>query len=392
MEDRSWERSPRVDAQRTRRTRVLLAINDLGFHQEVLDFFERDPRVDVVGAVARPDALFQLQARIGSDITVVCPVLAREVRHPAARGRTHSLLVVGQEMTVPVLRDAIEIGAKGVFAWPEERDELVRTIAALPQGVEPNATSRGMVLAVFGPRGGSGATFLASHLAAALADRGSRCVMVDMDGCCSDISVALGIDPSQDVRTMADLVPVASELGPDHVEQALVRHSRGFTALLAAPDPTEDVAPGLYGAAVSLLASTHEVVVLHAARRLDPISRSGLGLADQVLLVVSPDLFSLYSARKALAALAEPASGPVCRVVINAMQRGEIGLGQLERILGVRPIAVIRFDRAVGRAQEVGELLRARSHRAWRDVRALADLLMSEIAGVARDEPGEALS
>jgi pilus assembly protein CpaE len=392
MEDRSREGSLRGDEQWVRRTRVLLAINDLGFHQEVLDFLERDPRVDVVGAVARPDALFQLEARIGSDITVVCPVLAREGRHPAARSRRHSVLVVGQEMTVPLLRDAIEAGAKGVFAWPEERDELVRTIAALRESGEPIATPRGIVLAVFGPRGGSGATFLASHLAAALADRGTRCVLVDMDGCCSDMSIALGIDPGQEVRTIADLMPVASELDPDHVGDALVRHSRGFTALLGAPDPIQDVPAGLYGAAVSLLAATHEVVVLHAARRLDPISRSGLRLADQILLVVSPDLFSLYSARKALAALTETAPGPVCRVVINAMQRGEIGHGQLERILGVRPTAAIRFDRAVGRAQEVGELLRARSHRAWRDVRGLADLLMSEAAGVARDESGEGRS
>ena len=373
-----------VHAPRVRRARVLIAINDLGFHQEVLDFLERDPRADVVGAVARPDALFQLESRTGPDVTVVCPVLAREIRHPAASSRTRNLLIVGEEMTVPLLRDAIDAGAKGVFAWPEERDDLARTIAALPAGRDVESPSRGRVVAVFGPRGGSGTTFLASHLAAALADRGTSCVLVDLDACYADVTIALGIDASQDVRTVADLVPVASELGPDHVEDAVFRHARGFAALLAPPEPTQDIPPALYGGAVALLALTYDVVVLHTPRCLDEAVRTGLGMADEILVVVSPDLFSLYSARRALAALGALGSAPACRVVINPLERGEMGFGLIERILGVRPVAAVRFDRAVGRAQERGELLRARSHPAWRDVRTLAELSVPDAAGASR--------
>ncbi|HEV8420470.1 MAG TPA: AAA family ATPase [Actinomycetota bacterium] len=362
-------------SQASSRIRTLLAIHDLAFHQEVLDFLERDPRVDVVGAVAQPEAFFRLERTANPSVTVTCPVLTREVQHPSSDGRPRTLLVVGEEMSVTMLRDAIDAGAKAVFAWPEERDDLARAIAATPADDESASSSRGRVVAVFGPRGGSGTTFLASHLAAALVEEGRRCVLVDLDASFADVSVALGVEPGEDTRTIADLLPVAGELGPDHVQDALFQHPRGFAALLAPPEPSvPQLPPGIYTGAVALLALAFEAVVLHTPRSLGQVARAGLALADEILLVVSPDLFSLYSARRAIGALGLRNGSERIRVVINPLVRGEVGVREIERVLGMRPKASVRFDPAVSRAQDRGELLSARSHRAWRDVRALARL------------------
>jgi Flp pilus assembly CpaE family ATPase len=325
--------------------------------------------------------LFRIELKMGPDVIIACPVLTREVQHPSAGGRIRNLLVVGEEMTVPLLRDAIDTGAKAVFAWPHERDELARAIAGLAGSDDRASAPRGRVVAVFGPRGGSGTTFIASHLAAALAEQGKRCVLVDLDGCFADVSVALGIAPGQDIRTVADLVAVAGELEPDHVEDALFRHARGFAALLAPPEPTQSpgIPSGLYRGTVALLALSHDVVVVHTPRCLDDIARAGLAMADEILLVVSPDLFSLYSARRAMSALGLQGGGGRCRVVINPHVRRDIGFAEVEGILGVRPDAAVRFDPAVSRAQDGGELLRSRSHRAWRDVQALARLCAADM-------------
>lgn len=377
--------TPSLHQRRGRRTRILIAIRDMGFHQEVLDFFERDPRVDVVGAVTQPDVLFRIEQKMAPDVVIVCPVLTRELQHPSVGGRTRNLLVVGEEMTVPLLRDAIDAGAKAVFAWPEERGELARAIAVLAGSDDWASGPRGRVAAVFGPRGGSGTTFIASHLAAAVADQGKRCVLVDLDGSFADVSVALGIAPGQDVRTVADLVAVAGELEPDHVQDALFRHPRGFDALLAPPEPTQasDISCGLYRGAIALLALSHDVVVLHSPRCFDDVARMGLGMADQVLLVVSPDLFSLYSARRAISALGLQAGDGRCQVIINPHARGDMGLVDIEDILGIRPAATVQFDAAVGRIQDRAELLRARSRGAWRDVQALAKRVVADAASSA---------
>src|SRR6202023_2975888 len=94
------------------------------------DWLDRDSRVDVVGASGEPDRLLQLFSRQPSDVALLCPLMARQLAHPAARPQLPRVLLVAQEMTVPVLRDAIEMGAQGVFAWPDEREELLEVVSA----------------------------------------------------------------------------------------------------------------------------------------------------------------------------------------------------------------------------------------------------------------------
>jgi len=49
---------------------------------------------------------------------VVCPTTARGLRHPAVSSGIPRLVIISQEMTVPVLREAIDVGAEGIFCWP----------------------------------------------------------------------------------------------------------------------------------------------------------------------------------------------------------------------------------------------------------------------------------
>jgi pilus assembly protein CpaE len=371
-------------------TRVLIGINDLALQDEVLDFLERDPRFEVVGAAGRLDSLLRLASSHEADATVACPNVARDIRHPAASGRLPGLLMVAEELTVPVLREAIDAGASGVFAWPDERDELARSIMAARRPNDEMPLDRGHVVAILGSRGGAGTTFVATHLAAALAARRRRCVVVDLDVTYADVTVALGIRSPDQVRTMADLVPVADELSPEHVQDALVRHEAGFDVLLAPPDPEEstDVSPGLYRAAIALLAGNHDDVILHAPRALDDVTRAGIAMADEVLLIVTPDLFSLYGARRAVASLGLGSAPGRCRVVMNPAGRAALGAREVERVLGLVPLAGVRYDPAVARAQDRGELLSPRSRRAGKDVRALARLVSERVGRPGRpDEP-----
>jgi Flp pilus assembly CpaE family ATPase len=361
----------------SRRARVLLGIKDLAFHHEVLDFLERDSRLTVVSAVTQPDGLFRMAGTTNPDATVVCPGLARDARHPAAMDRVTNLMVVAEEMTVPVLREAIEAGARAVFAWPEERDELARTIFALPREEEASPSGGGKVIAVFGARGAAGTTFVASHLAATWADQGLKCALIDFDRVFADLTVALGINGSGDVRTVADLIPVVGELSADHVGDAVHHHPRGFTVLLAPSDPSggSSLGPALYEAAVTKLALVNDIALLHVPRCVDDVVRTGLSLSDEVVLLVAPDLFSLHSARRAIEAfgLGEPSGR--CRIVVNPLARGGMGAGEIEEILGIPPSAGIRFDATVGRVQDRGQLLPPKSRGAARDLRALSKLL-----------------
>jgi pilus assembly protein CpaE len=361
------------------KARVYLGIRDLGFHQEVLSFLERDPRLDVIGSVTDPGELVRRLAQANPEVTVLCPTMGRELSHPAVARRARAVLLVAEEMTVPVLREAIEAGAHGVFAWPEERFELAEAVARARRARSETTATRGRVIAVYGARGGAGATFLVSHLAAAMAGRGERTVVADLDAQFADLTVALGVPHDDGVRTIADLVEVADELTPDHLEDVLYAHPRGFSALLGPVEhgTVTPVPPGLYPGCLALLAGSFDVVLALVPRAIDPLAKAAIRMADEVLLVVTLDLFALFGARRALATLQMNEPPGRCRVVVNRASRSDVTVADVERILGIRPSAVVRVDPAVRRAQDRGELLPARARRVGRAVDALARVLLA---------------
>ncbi len=370
-----------------RTIRVAIAVRDMGFHNEVLDFLERQPRIDVVASITDPGAGLgpTTSSTTGdrADVLVLCPAFGLTI------GRQSSdlapVLLVAEEMTVPVLRTAIEAGAQGAFCWPEEREDLVTAVrAASSRPIGPSGR-RGRVIAVMGGRGGSGVTFLASHLAAAFTRRGLRAAVVDMDPSFGDLTAALGFtEPG--VRTIEDLIPVAEELDPDQVSKALMHHASGFDVLLARAEAVpegrtwgalDDAGPvvsgGLYAACVALLAGEFDCVILHLPRALGDLWRTAVRLADQTLLITGLDLMSLYGARRAMERLRTDTDDTVA-VVVNCTRRADVRVSEVERVLRAKPIARIRSDPTISAAQARGKLI---GHRrpAWRDVVRLASSL-----------------
>jgi pilus assembly protein CpaE len=292
------------------------------------------------------------------------------------------LVVVAEEMTVPVLRAAIHAGAHAVFAWPEEREEFLGTLTSVRTRRPSHDAGRGQVIAVHGARGGAGVTFLATNLAASFAGRGLRTALVDLDVRFSDVSAALGIGPDDGARTVMDLVPVMDELSPEHLDDAVFSHPRGFSALLAPPEAAdaEIVRPGLYRGAIALLAGANDVVVLHLPRAVDWVARVGFDIADRVLLVTTLDLFSLYGAKRTMTLLGREVPSERWQVVLNKPMKSVLNESDVERVLGLRPAATVRFDPRVRRSQERGELLPDRAGGIGKDVRRLAALLGAEPA------------
>ncbi len=360
-----------------RPAQVVIGIKDLALHQEVLDFLDRDPRLNVAAAVTDPHRLLSLSRDVTPDVTLLCPTFVHDLRHSSPQGRLMGPIVLAEEMTVPILRDAITVGAEGVFAWPEEREELTDAIARFPAIAHSPAT-RGRVLAVHGTRGGVGTTFVASHLAAAYADEGLRTALVDLEAGFAGLTVALGVRPDDRPRTVRDLVPVADELSPDHVEDALYRHPRGFAVLLAPPNdaPPSEIPGGLYTGSIALLAGAYDRIVVHVPRSYDTARQGPVAISDEVVLALTLDPYSVYGAARAIQVFNLGETPHRCRIVINRVGRSTIKPRDVQRFLGVSTAAEIRFDAKVRKCQERGQLLRRRAGGAFRDVRALSQLLV----------------
>jgi pilus assembly protein CpaE len=351
--------------------RIVLALEQPEIAEEVLHFLDRSGVARVVGTASDERQLLEAIRQLEPDGVVASPTLVPS--RSELNGST--LLALDTAQSVASLRRAIRAGAAGFFLWPAEREALGEAAGHLHQARDMVLDTAAPVLAVYGARGGCGATFVATHLAGALARRGRRCVLVDLDVVFADASVAIGVPADESIRTVRDLVPLGDEVAPRHVEEVAWRHPDGFSALLAPGDELGaiEVRGRHVRAAVAAARRTCDVVVLHVPRGLDEVARTGLELADRVLIVLGLDVLSLRDAKRAMA-VAELDGR--CDVVVNRARRSEVTPTDVERVFGVPPLAVIPADRSVAAAQDRGRLLPRRG-RVGRSIDRLAGSVVS---------------
>jgi septum formation inhibitor-activating ATPase MinD len=146
---------------------------------------------------------------------------------------------------------------------------------------------------------------------------------------------------------------------------------------------SEAVPTGLFGACAALLAADYERVLLHLPRMLGGVADVAARLADTALIVTGQDLMALYGSRRTIDVIRRAATGAEIGVVVNSTRRSEVSAGEVERVLGRKPIARITPNRAVASAQSMGMLLGRRSRRTWRELEQLASALDGETPGKA---------
>jgi Flp pilus assembly CpaE family ATPase len=283
----------------------------------------------------------------------------------AVDGLDHpAIFALAPTESVGALRAAIRAGARAFYLWPSEREGLLERIATTFVARRAMAR-RATVVAVHASRGGAGTTFVATHLAASLARAGRSCVLVEGDIVYGDLAPAIGAP--DDIRTIADLSPLGDELGWGHVRDVAWRHDAGFDAVLAPPATSligvafDETVPAVVEAA----ATAADVVVVAVPRSLQEPTGPCLALADRVLELLTLDVASFRGAKRALKVMDPLDIEPRLSFVVNQARRGDITAGDVARVFGADPLAVIPFEAAAARAREHGRLVgRGRASRA----------------------------
>lgn len=155
------------------------------------------------------------------------------------------------------------------------------------------------VVAVFGAKGGVGASLVAANLALAL-HRLDRCLLIDLHGESAAADLLLDLAPE---RSWGDLLPVVGELTERQLELASTAHPLGLM-LLAAPEAIPRIASPetilqMVQAAARLVAWT--VLDLDTAGGIMALSR--LNPSNTLMMVATPDPVALRAGRRRLMSL-----------------------------------------------------------------------------------------
>jgi Flp pilus assembly CpaE family ATPase len=359
--------------------RIVLALEAPEVAEEVMHFLDRSGRARVVATAGDDRQLAEAIRQLEPDAVVAEPTMLGGAKASGV------VLALDTRESVTSLRAAIASGASGYFLWPKERDDLLGAAAAAVRRSRDTGR-RGMVVAVHGGRGGVGVTFVATHLAAAFARRGSA-ILIDADPVFGDVAQALGAPAGDDatpVHTFADAASLGDELGPEQLRGALWRHASDVDVLLPpSPEVAARLGPDELRLVTDAAAGIADTIVVHLPRALDPMTIAAAEVADRLLEVLTLDVVSFRATSRAIEAFSPLHLEGRVSFVVNRASRSEITPGDVRRVFGERALAVLPMDRAVRSAQEQGRLLPGKGRMARRFDRLAATLTERDVEEMA---------
>lgn len=302
-----------------------------------------DQQVIVLDAVPRPGSLADM---------------CREVRAVPALAEVPILAISSSDDVEERIR-LLEAGADDVMTRPVDERELDARVEALdlrnrrsrelrPGTLVASTRRPGQrLIVVYSPKGGVGTTTISVNLALAIAARApNEVALVDLTSMGGHCATNLDLRPK---LTIADLIRDGQGMiSPEILRSYLTRHESGLLVLAgsAAPGTTSLMDGGEAARIVEGVLAAVPTVVVDLGSYLDERVTASLDLADDLVVVVTPDfpaLQSVHSFFEFLAQSSTKASEPT--VVVNEMYALQtLTPGDIETALGRRVTMRMPYD------------------------------------------------
>jgi pilus assembly protein CpaE len=324
--------------------RVLL-IEDLPqVAQHLQQMLGREQDIEMAGVQAQADAALAQATTEKPDIVMVDALLqgktsgldiAKKIRE-ASPGTRIVVVTVPQRPIVP----KPELGIDAVFVLPGGANELGQAL-----GIGSGTKTKGTVVAIYSPKGGTGKTTLALNLACVLRRQGKAVALIDGVMQFGALRHVLQVPPT--TRSFVDL-PAAGAMR-NSIAEVLWEGPGGVHILLAPARPEESdlVQSGDIAVAMGLLAETHDYVIVDAPARLSEDTLAILDAATLILIVVTYMSATVANARSAIdtfEALGYKGQKPILLIVNQADTAAGMSRGGLEHALNLPVIAEIPTD------------------------------------------------
>ncbi|WP_420474701.1 AAA family ATPase [Noviherbaspirillum sp. ST9] len=259
-------------------------------------------------------------------------------RHPHM-----SFILLCDRNSPDFLLRAMRAGVREVLPATVSQEELDAALERIRFKMGFSKAHKGKVMAFVSCKGGSGATLLATNLAYALAQDGSKVALFDLNLQFGDAMLFLS-----DQKPPVSLSDVARDIG--RLDAAFLASSMlsidGNLSALASPDDpanATEVKPEHIDALLQLAREHYDFVVLDVGRGLDARAVKALDHADVIYPVLQTTMPYVRDGKRLLEAFtALGYTGAKVQLVLNRHQKGgEIALGDLERALGSKIARIV---------------------------------------------------
>jgi pilus assembly protein CpaE len=304
--------------------RVLIVDDIAETRDNIKRMLQFDNNIEVVGTARTGREAIQLSQSAKPDVIVM------DINMPDMDGITATqeikkkspyiqVVILSVQSDPSYMRRAMLAGARDFLTKPPMIDELtdaMRRAGSMAQeerkkndqiiastqmadGSKPamgGGQSRGKVIVVYSPKGGTGRTTIATNLAIALHSDETKVALVDGNLRFGDVAVFLN---EQGKNTVADLAPRVDELDPDVIKEVMVTHRASGVDILAAP-PRPEMADKITGEQFSKLLNylrrIYPFIIVDTGSDLTEPVQAALEVADLTLLITTQDIPSIKNA------------------------------------------------------------------------------------------------
>jgi len=212
-------------------------------------------------------------------------------------------------------------------------NDVLDSAAQNPGAAQVPLRPLGKVLAVTSGKGGVGKTFVSANLAAALAKRGHKVLVLDADLGLANLDVVLNLYPK---ITLHDVFT-----GKATLDEAILPAPGGFSVLLAGSGMVEysrltSEVRNEFLRVMNSLVPNYDVVILDTGAGISDVVLFAVSLASEVLMVATPEPTSLTDAYATIKVLVGQQQRQTVRVIINQATRPGSGAAitnQLQQVL-----------------------------------------------------------
>ncbi len=269
------------------------------------------------------------------------------------------VVVVGRANDISLYRALIARGVSEYLVEPFDLLDFIRAISELY--AKPGKGVLGRIVAVYGARGGVGASTVAHHTAWSIATK------VDIATVIADCDLPFGtagLDFNQDPpQGIGDAVFAPDRLDISMLDRLMTKCNDRLV-LLPAPATLErnyDFDPTAFDGIVDLLRSSAPMIVLDLPHVWTAWSRRLLTSADDVVVVAAPDLANLRNVKNLQDTIGAARSNDgKIKLVMNMVgvpKRPEIAVKDFSSSINLEPSVVIPFDpKLFGAAANNGQM------------------------------------
>jgi len=252
------------------------------------------------------------------------------------------------------LAEALKAGADEIVILPAGAAAVATAIhkamarVSAAAAIRPSDAARSPLVAVLGPKGGTGKTTIATNLAADLAIRGRETLLVDLDLQFGDVGVVLGVDPE---HTIYDLATAGGTMDAERLRGFTGRSRDGVNVLLAPvrPDQADAVTAEHITAILDLARTTYDVVIVDTPPAFTAGVIAAVDQADLIVMLGSFDLPGLKNMKLGMETLQmmDVPSARILPVLNRANTKVGLLVADVTKVLGRAPEVAVPSDRGV---------------------------------------------